>query len=90
MMSNYVNNEQQSNYKIPTNDHIDLSILDNRKQSTRGHKQKRRNVMTKSMNPNERQMQVRTLEDNIEAGKYKTEKDDEMDKLREQELRDRQ
>lgn len=76
MMSNFVTNDQISNYKIPANDHIDLSILDNRKLSTRGQTQKRRNVMTKSMNPgNERRMQVRTLEDNIEAGKYLTEKD---------------
>ena len=41
--------------------------------------------MTKSMNPHERHMQVRTLEDNIEAGKYQTEKDKAMDQLREQE-----
>ena len=35
--------------------------------------------MTKSLNPNERQLQIRTLEENIEAGKYLTEKDIQMD-----------
>ena len=37
MMSGFVGNDHQSNYRMPGNDHIDLSILDAR-QSTRGQK----------------------------------------------------
>ena len=76
-------------FKIPKNDHIDMALLE-KAPKTGGHqRQKRRNVMTKSLNTKqERELQAKTLEDNIEAGKYVTEKDILLDKKREEELRE--
>jgi hypothetical protein len=56
MMNNYMSNDAHSNYnyKIPRNDGIDMGMLEKQKGQ---QKQKRRNVMTKSLNPMDRQVQ---------------------------------
>lgn len=58
LKNNYVGSEQSNYaYRLPTNDHIDMRMLESKKGSDAGiggHSRKRRNVMTKSLNPHDR------------------------------------